>query len=100
MLGLAKQQYVNKTPWLQDTVLIGKEMSHDWGVVVSRAKKKKRERERETKNFCFLLLPGFWTEIPLIIFTLLISVLSRAITQFGKYTSERLLPRLFPNHVG
>ena len=29
MLGLAKQQYVNETPWLQDMVLIGREMSHD-----------------------------------------------------------------------
>ena len=46
MLGLAKQQYVNETPWLQDMVLIGREMSHDWSVVVSRAKKKK-ERERD-----------------------------------------------------
>lgn len=43
MLGLAKQQYVNETPWLQDMALIGREMSHDWGVVVSRAKKKKRD---------------------------------------------------------
>ena len=53
MLGLAKQQYVNETPWLQDTVLIGKEMSHDWGVVVSRAKKKKeRERLRTFASSC------------------------------------------------
>lgn len=57
-------------------------------------------RGERLKTSCFLLLSGFWIEIPFIIFLLLNFDSEQGYDMvWNKLVSERLLPRLFLNHV-